>query len=493
MATDLSVGLERLRDGAKGKAALGAAAIGLLLGVVAGLDPLLADWLPAGGARRLFRDVPFLPAAGILALSGAMVLLLRYAERLPVGWHRYCLVALILSIHLRAAPGLYYAHHLVVLGFTALWLLDLMRRPDARLSPAPLQLLILLWFGVMALSIANGGLESTRYLLTEVKGVLIFLLVLHALESWGDVRFFVAVLLVVSAASALVAIGQVALYLLTGTLWVGAVDAKTLNLLIQEGGPLGLWLRPPAFFGITQALANTLAVAAAFTVPLLIARRPWTARARLGVGLVLMGIALAATASRGAALGFGIAAVFAVILLRPRWLAPLACVAALSALVAAHTPVRHAIERQIAAPTQIGNLAGRVEYAQESLAASFDRHPIIGAGLNKSYRYNANPYNYPAHNAFLLAFAENGILGLLVYTGLFVYVAIRLTRAVRRARDAEVHTTLVGLACAFIALLVHFQADPFYHLPLTWVLLALAEGAVICSAREETWREKEAA
>jgi O-antigen ligase len=251
----------------------------------------------------------------------------------------------------------------------------------------------------------------------------------------------------------------------------------------KSSGPISLWFRPPALFGFPQVFANALTVAAAMVTALLIAPGRQPHRWWLMGGLVVMVPVLVATTSRGAMAGFAFAALLAVILLRPRWIAPLLLVAAVGVLVVSYTSLRQTLEDYVFVTVRVGNVSERLQYAQEAVEASLERHPLVGAGLNKSDRYNPNPFGYSVHNAFLMAMAETGVLGLILYTALFVFVGLRLIRAARTARDPVQRATLIAIGCGLAALLVHLQTDPFYHVQLTWFFLPLCEAAVLTTAQ----------
>lgn len=459
--------------------------IGGLLGLIVGLDPILPDWFPATGDRSFLRDIPFLPAASAAVLTIAGSLALRWSSWLPNGWRRYYLMALIFSLHTIAVPGFRYLSHVVVGIFAGLWVMDLMQRRGARLSPSPLQLFVLLWFGVMVLSVANGGVESIRPMLTEAKALMTFLLVLHALENWSDVRFFIGLLIVICTITALIAISQEAVFLTTGEFYGGALTETDLDLAIEENPLTGVWLRPPAFMGYAQGVGNALTVAAGMALALLIAPGPRSHRWWLSASLMVMVPALIATTARHAILGLVAAALLALILLRPRWLLPLLALAAIGLLLVWYSPLRHTIEEEAFFLLRVGNVAERMQYIEETIPAALERHPIIGAGLNKADRYQPNVLSYSVHNAFLQAFAETGVLGLLVYTAIFVYIGNRLAWTIPKVPTPEYRRVLVALACGLGALLIDLQGGPYYHLPLTWYFLPLIEASVLISSRAD--------
>jgi O-antigen ligase len=79
------------------------------------------------------------------------------------------------------------------------------------------------------------------------------------------------------------------------------------------------------------------------------------------------------------------------------------------------------------------------------------------------------------HNAYLLAWAETGLFGLLIYAGLLV---VSLHKAWKHTRSKDNFTALMalGLGCAFLAMSIQMFADPFIARSLNifvWMLIAL--------------------
>jgi len=136
--------------------------------------------------------------------------------------------------------------------------------------------------------------------------------------------------------------------------------------------------------------------------------------------------------------------------------------------------------------------------SEESLRAGYwraaaeivERHPLgVGVG-NYTFHYPlyaplSRDYEYfvgiaDAHNLYLEAFAETGVLGGLL---LVAFVVTLLVRGIALARDIEdrvLQATLLALTFAFaVGVLMHLTSSFFYY-PFEWVLAgAVGSGAAV--------------
>jgi O-antigen ligase len=87
-----------------------------------------------------------------------------------------------------------------------------------------------------------------------------------------------------------------------------------------------------------------------------------------------------------------------------------------------------------------------------------------------------------AHNAYLQALAQAGIVGLVSYLALLLVVGQRIVRSVRQATDAVSRSLAVGVAAVTAAVAVHNLVDYLHVLSLglqlsvVWALLGAASG-----------------
>lgn len=147
-------------------------------------------------------------------------------------------------------------------------------------------------------------------------------------------------------------------------------------------------------------------------------------------------------------------------------------------------------------------VAHRLMFNETSLRM-FASAPLFGVGIDQYYlqsetfapdRLRWEYRRVPAHNPFLQAAAELGVVGVIAFTWMLVVPLRAGLRAVRaRARDPLLFGTLAGLTAFLITcassghpLLIEVTAYPF------WIVLGLAAGLAARASAGEPWSEKAA-
>ena len=283
----------------------------------------------------------------------------------------------------------------------------------------------------------------------------------------------------------------------------------------------------PASFevgGVTRAYAtfgqpNPFAGYLALTVPLLVAlaaswalpeARRCLART-VGAGLVALSglaaglglVALLLTQSRGGWIGAGCGLAAVVWLLggRVRWLGAAAAIVVLAGAVL--SPLGGRVVDRLEAGFGWRSDGVQVTPAnfavQERLAhwraawAMAERHPFLGVGagnFSEHYRDLTPVWRFRlsqghAHNAFLQAAAQSGLLGLAAYLTIFAAVGMTLTRHLRSARDPTARALVVGVIGLSLAFAVHNVFDYLHVLSLP-VQLVVAWAVAAAVGREAT-------
>lgn len=108
-------------------------------------------------------------------------------------------------------------------------------------------------------------------------------------------------------------------------------------------------------------------------------------------------------------------------------------------------------------------------------------YPIIGGGIGNFGPYAArNPNNQPkdgwaiVNNEFLEIWAEQGILGLLIFLSLIFIIAIRSIKAIiKKNTDPYLKTVLIGFLFAFLAIIVQYQTFSTLYILHFWFLIGL--------------------
>lgn len=108
-------------------------------------------------------------------------------------------------------------------------------------------------------------------------------------------------------------------------------------------------------------------------------------------------------------------------------------------------------------------------------------YPILGGGIGNFGPYaTRNPNTEPkdgwaiVNNEFLEIWAEQGIIGLLIFLSLIFIIIIRSIKALTRKNiDPYSKTILIGLLFAFLAILVQYQTFSTLYVLHIWFLVGL--------------------
>ena len=458
-----------------------------------GLIPLLALVLTIGGSIAIGTLAAGSP---VIAVFGALAVLAVFAIAMRPEYAVLLVVALIYSnapvvlVQFHGVPLILAAVVPLILVATLAYDLLVERRPIVLTPAMPwiaayLVVLLVSTIGARDVSAATDAVVSFVF-----EGLLIYLLVTNTVRTPSMVRSIIWILLLVGAGLGALSLWQE----LTSTynnayFGFAQTDAAATGLtetgVARLAGPIGeknryaqvmLMLVP---LGILQASAE---------------------RSRIlkfvALGCVaLAAIAVALTFSRGAALAAAMI-VAAMVLLRYIRPSHLLAAAALVAVVALAVPAygeRLASLADVTAifsdePAAAGTDNSLLSRMTENLAALnvFADHPIVGVGPDQFpdyYREYADEIGISvraadreAHNLYLEAAAETGILGLVAFLGAVITTLVQLARA--RAASIRRRPDLAAMATGFmLALFAYMATGIFLHLSYAryfWLVLALA-------------------
>jgi O-antigen ligase len=252
--------------------------------------------------------------------------------------------------------------------------------------------------------------------------------------------------------------------------YVGAV--ATLMLYRQQADELKRFAAvesDPNSLAMTLALALPMAWYLGMTVKNPILR--WVCRGFIVVGLVAIGL----TASRGGMVAATVALMIVPLTMTKlspgRLIAAVAMLAVSGVLAAVYIPDK-IVQRLATTGTEVEDLSlgGRFKLWEAGLKALTER-PLAGYGAGL-WRQAVAPWLGPnpqvAHNSFISVAVETGIVGLMLYLGMFLAVFL----ALMRLPSFERRFTLVLLATLMVAMLPLSWDDQ----KSVWVVLALLLG-----------------
>lgn len=211
-------------------------------------------------------------------------------------------------------------------------------------------------------------------------------------------------------------------------------------------------------------------------------------RPLLGLSLLIVGITLLLTQSRGGLMGFA-AALVALAIWRSRWFVLLVPLALIGIFVAGQYFGAEQVADFLLVTQAANSAQGRVEIWQRAIYMLQD-FPFTGIGLGTFYRVASVMYPFfligpdtivpEAHNVFLQTGVDLGIPGLVSFIAVLTAFSITALEAVRMAKHTEWEPLAVGLSCGFVVYLIHGLVDAvtFSTKPGTmiWTILGLTTG-----------------
>ncbi len=468
----------RIRDyGFFGGALLGLLGLGLgaALGYLSFLDGRLG-WLTQiellGPQPMVLNDIPFLGILSAAAAAGVVAWFLAWV-RASGCWDRPVLGLMAFSFFADAIPGLYQ----VSLALALLVLVDrAIRRGDMPLVLTPLVVpigLVLISYSTLFLQstkpapdILDFGLRSSYLAMVLLMPVL--------LRTPRQLDLLLRFMIVAACLSTAAAFAQLGLSFATGqivTFGASAFDHFRIGELVVPRCS-GLMYHP-------NHASNTLATVAVLVLYFATGGRERMTRGRrllyFGVYLFLaMGVAI--TWSRSGWLTLGIATMLIPVLRWPRIVpAYLAIVAAL-AVVGWTSGVVPAMYEFV---LQLNQDSADFRWHIDRLALhAFQENPWIGIGVERMVEW-FNPFHLQVHNTYLQALSEMGVFGFSAFVLLVFWLAGRVLKAFRAARDPWRRDWLVALSLASVVILVQNLFEMFLWIKYLWFWIALIETAVL--------------
>lgn len=337
--------------------------------------------------------------------------------------------------------------------------------------------------GVAIISILKGGnlLFGVFDLFALLGSIALFVYASSELRTKRELQIVLAALFTAVLVQGLIAIGQHLTHSSLGLEFFGAytrLEAQTgLTPLTRVGGTVGHPNALARFFDLLLPLGIAL---------LLSSIRGW-GKLFLSVAVVIGGLGLVFTLSRGGLIATGMGSIFILFLWSRRraGLTRAICgsMLAMMFLMALALGTSNVVQKRFFRDDYKAAY-GRVPLIRVALNM-IRHHPFFGVGLNNyneaAPRYDTTPqritadWNAPVHNLFLYIAAQIGLLGLACYL-LFLLTVFRALWPAIRAPDPFIAWTGVGIAVGLIAFLAHAQVefDTIARNALFWFVTGLA-------------------
>lgn len=222
-------------------------------------------------------------------------------------------------------------------------------------------------------------------------------------------------------------------------------------------------------------------------------RRITTIRRPLVVGLLLLaGLNLVLTVSRGGYLGFGFAALVITVLFAKHFfhwkflLPAFGLVVLISLLVPRLLGFGDVFQLNTETfSSHIRNVFTGASYAEridtfEIAQRAWWEHPWVGIGPGSFGPYAAaHPYAEPTdgwkivNNEFIELLAETGLLGLLAFLSLLIILVVRSIKAILRAATVEHRALMIAMLAALLGVIVQYQTFSVLYIMHIWFLIGL--------------------
>jgi O-antigen ligase len=107
-----------------------------------------------------------------------------------------------------------------------------------------------------------------------------------------------------------------------------------------------------------------------------------------------------------------------------------------------------------------------------------DRSVLVGTGPQGFGQFSTNFWHRPVHNAYIQAATELGLLGIIVFVAMnvWLFTAMILTRAISTESDRKVLTVFLMV---HVILMGIFMTEPAMDHSNTWLILGIMQAAIL--------------
>jgi len=309
---------------------------------------------------------------------------------------------------------------------------------------------------------------SVRFLVFQLTAFLILLLIVSSVRDYRQLRLLVILVMVGITVAALYGCYQ----------GIVGVEAKygevDVSLELNQGIPGRIY----SFFDNANAFAGILVMAMPLTYALALNAETWYGRAAALISLLLCGLALAQTYSRGGYIGFVVTVVVFVAFWNWR-LIPVLVIVGLCCLPVLPTTIYNRILS--IGSKEDGSTSYRMSIYRCTMVILKD-YWLQGVGLGSNVLHNTFRkyplWTFPVHShcLYLQVWAETGIFGLLTFLGTMLHQGKRAVKACAAA-DRRVKLLIAAAVSGLCGILVMGLAEYvwFYtrSLYLFWFIFAV--------------------
>jgi len=451
--------------------------LGGLAGTLISLDAFMASYLHLMHFSDLFP--PYLLSFVIFSLGiGFIIGIIVTVNNLARIWQKkeaVFAIVLIISSQVKGLTSIGFLDFsdLVIFIFLIILLVENFNNLQYKIIVTPLFVLTLILIFAIVLSYTNevsATKSSIVSLIGPIKSLLTILLILNLIRGKKDALFSLKAFIIVTLFSGIIGAAESLLYLFTG------IGFHT-NKFDFEHTPFGLFLRSQAFFGHIHGLAATLTLALAILFFILLAHRInifWKKRTVMLL-FVITFIALVFTFYKASLIAFGLIFIIGIFIRKPSYFIHITMGLLLIIILVYLSGLGDYVVESISRQLYTGDFKSRLELDKAGIEGFLHEHPIVGAGMGNNRIYTPHPSAWPAHNAFIQVADEIGVIGLISYCLIYVYLFYRLIITNFLLKDKKDRIIIQSLLLSLIAFFTIAQFEPLAYNFWFWMYFGLLE------------------
>lgn len=459
-------------------------ALGILTGLLVIANYYFFIFLPFGfNTVRLLRNVAFILPSLVLLLLVSIALSYTFKDKISalfIKWEYTFIFFLVLSFH---TVGLSLSrmgtNDFFFICAVLIWTLITFKEKNRTIVWSFLHFLNFFLLVSTLLGILHNGLFYVITVIPLLKAVIVCFLIIDFVRRVEHVYFLMKIVLLITTASALFAIIQEIVYLLTGTI-LAQIDVKNIELIL-EPTPFGTFLRVPALTSMHLFLANYLIIGIFICMNCIVYLKSSFSKAErrfLTIALTIMFSALILTFSKTNFLGLlGGVILFLILKWRSKFFHFL-ILFVVAGVTSYYLGFFDTVTEYFSKARNIGDVGLRAELMKSGIEGFLQSHPIVGVGIDNSKMYTQD-IMWGVHNAFLLAADETGILGFIAFCSIFIYLFYRLLSTILLVQAEEEKVILKILLYTFVAYFINIQFQPDFLSYYNWILFGIIESTVI--------------
>lgn len=362
---------------------------------------------------------------------------------------------------------------LVVFIFILVMLMEIFRDSQYKIIVTPLIVLtVILLFSVILsyTSEISASRSSLVSLVGPIKWILAILLILNLIRKKKDALFFIKTFIIITLFSGIIGAAESLLYHFTG---IGFHTGKY-DFEITSFGPV---IRAQAFFGHIHGLAAFLTISLAILFFFLLSSGKhilWKKRTVLLLFVITL-TALAFTFYKSSLISLVLVCIIGAYIRKPSYFIHITS-ALVMIIILIHLSGIGKYGMEVAKNyLHTGDLKSRLELDKEGIEGFLQEHPFVGTGKGNNRIYTPHPSAWPAHNAFIQVADELGVIGLISYCLIYVYLFYKLLITNYLLRNREDKIIIQSLLLGFIGFFIIAQVEPLAFNFWFWMYFGLLE------------------